>query len=408
MNALPPKSLTDESIQATYSAPTSESGVEPPLDIRSKLLIREAQLSQAQRMAGMASWEWYFGDTQIRWSPEMYVFWGYEPNEIEVDLESVAKSTHPNDLPILEAAVAKALQGTDLEMEYRRYDKLGREIYIRTIGRIVHDDAGQAIGVFGVDMNITRQKEQERQLRELNEALARQNLQLEQRNAELSSFTHVASHDLQEPLRKIKSFNQMILDQEVERLSDRGREFFRRSIGAAERMQELIHDLLSYARINGAEHVNETFGLAELVVEVQADLQEAITTSQAVIRTTDLPQITAVRFMFGQLLQNLLSNALKFHRPGQAPVVMVSHQYLPVTKEHELTVSDDGIGFSPQYRERIFQLFQRLHSQSEYPGTGIGLAICQRVMHNHGGTIEAHSQPGEGATFVMRWPMQLA
>lgn len=400
--------LINSLIQSAEVTTNDEPAVEPSLDIRSKLLIREAQLSQAQRMAGMASWEWYFGDTKIRWSPEMYVFWGYEPNEIEVDLESVAKSTHPNDLPILEAAVAKAIEGTDLEMEYRRYDKFGREIYIRTIGRIVHDDAGQAIGVFGVDMNITRQKEQERQLRELNEALARQNLQLEQRNAELSSFTHVASHDLQEPLRKIKSFNQMILDQEAERLSDRGREFFRRSIGAAARMQELIHDLLSYARVNGVEHVNETFELAELVADVQADLQEAIATSQAVIRATDLPKITAVRFMFGQLLQNLLSNALKFHRPGQPPVVTISHQYLPVTDEHELTISDNGIGFSPQYRERIFQLFQRLHSHSDYPGTGIGLAICQRVMHNHGGTIEAHSQPGEGATFVMRWPTQPA
>ncbi|CCG98969.1 PAS/PAC sensor signal transduction histidine kinase [Fibrella aestuarina BUZ 2] len=405
MNTPPPTPLTNSLIQPAEGSPAHESGVEQLLDMRAKLLIREAQLSQAQRMAGMASWEWYFGDTKIRWSPEMYVFWGYEPNEIEVDLATVAQSTHPGDLPVLEAAVAKALQGDDLEMEYRRYDKFGREIYIHTIGRIVHDEAGKAIGVFGVDMNITRQKEQERQLRELNETLARQNQQLEQRNAELSSFTHVASHDLQEPLRKIKSFNQMILDQEAERLSERGREFFKRSIGAAARMQELIHDLLNYARINGAEHVSETFSLADLVTEVQTDLQEAITKSQAVIRLSELPEITAVRFMFGQLLQNLLSNALKFHRPGQPPVVTISHQYLPASNEHELTISDEGIGFSPQYRERIFQLFQRLHSQSEYPGTGIGLAICQRVMHNHGGSIEAHSQPGEGATFVMRWPL---
>jgi PAS domain S-box-containing protein len=142
---------------------------------RTRLLIREAQLSQAQQMAGMASWEWYFGDTAIRWSPEMFLFWGYQPGEVDVDLSRVADWTHPDDLPILQAAVATALQGDDVEMQYRRFDKAGREIFIHTIGRIVRSEAGEAIGVFGVDMNITRQKEQERQLRDLNQALERQN-----------------------------------------------------------------------------------------------------------------------------------------------------------------------------------------------------------------------------------------
>lgn len=374
--------------------------------VRTQLLIREAQLSQAQRMAGMASWEWYFHETQIRWSPEMYLFWGYQPNEVTVDLDSVAQSTHTDDLPILQAAVEKALQGDDLEMQYRRRDKAGREIFIHTIGRILRNEAGEAIGVFGVDMNITKQKEQERKLRELNEALERQNEQLEQRNAELGSFAHAASHDLQEPLRKIKSFNELILENEADRLSEQGREFFRRSANAAERMQLLIRDLIDYSRINATDWIVEQVDLGDLIEDVEADLQEAIATSGAVLNVDHLPTVTVIRFMFRQLLQNLIANALKFHQPGQPPVVTVSYRHVPDANEHELIVADRGIGFSPLYKERIFQLFQRLHKQAEYPGTGIGLAICQRVMQNHGGSIEANSQPGAGATFIMRWPVR--
>lgn len=370
------------------------------------MLIREAQLSQAQRMAGMASWEWYFHETQIRWSPEMFVFWGYQPGEITVDLDSVAQSTHADDLPILQAAVAKALQGDDLEMQYRRHDKLGREIFIHTIGRILRDEAGEAIGVFGVDMNITRQKEQERKLRELNEALERQNEQLTQRNDELSSFAHAASHDLQEPLRKIKSFNELILENEADRLSEQGYEFFRRSANAADRMQLLIRDLIDYSRINATDWTYEPVDLSELIDDVQTDLQESIVAKQAVIQTSNLPTVTVIRFMFRQMLQNLLANAVKFHQPNQPPVVTITYRHVPDSDEHELTVADAGIGFSPLYKERIFQLFQRLHTQTEYPGTGIGLAICQRVMQNHGGSIEANSQPGAGATFIMRWPVR--
>lgn len=374
--------------------------------VRTQLLIREAQLSQAQRMAGMASWEWYFHETQIRWSPEMYLFWGYQPDEITVDLDSVAQSTHADDLPILQAAVAKALQGDDLEMQYRRRDKQGREIFIHTIGRILRNEAGEAIGVFGVDMNITKQKEQERKLRELNEALERQNEQLAQRNAELSSFAHAASHDLQEPLRKIKSFNELILEAEADRLSEQGREFFRRSAKAAERMQLLIRDLIDYSSISAADWIFERVNLGELVEEMQLELQEAITASGAVVRTGHLPTVTVIRFMFRQLLQNLMTNALKFHKPGQPPLVTITYRHIADSDEHELTVADAGIGFSPLYKERIFQLFQRLHKQTDYPGTGIGLAICQRVMQNHGGSIEANSQPGEGATFILRWPVR--
>ena len=379
--------------------------------LRQKLLLREAQLSQAQRMAGMASWEWYFGTTDIQWSPEMYQFWGYQPAEIGVTLDSVAGSTHVDDLPILASSVARLLQGDDVEMEYRRYDKFGREIFIYTQGKIVRDEAGRAIGVIGIDMDITRRKQQEQHLLELNRLLEEKNRELEQLVVEANAFTYVASHDLQEPLRKIKSFNQLILEKEAGTLSEQGREFFRRSTAAADRMQQLIRDLVAYSRISAGERMIESVDLAELVDEVRANHYESILEKQAEIHVGPLPTVIVTRIAFQQLLDNLISNSLKYHRAGIPPQINITYQCLTEGNEpdqHLLTIADQGIGFDPAYSERIFQLFQRLHGQHQYAGTGIGLAICQRVMQSHGGTIQAIGKPGEGSTFIMRWPVAQA
>ena len=381
--------------------------------IREKLSLREAQLSQAQQMAGMASWEWYFGDTQIQWSPEMYMFWGYDPDEITVNLDSVAQSTHLDDLPILQRAIARVLQGDDLEIEYRRYDKAGREIFIHTIGRIIRNEAGEPIGVFGIDLNITKRKHQENELRRLNDVLELKNRELEQRNAELNSFSYVASHDLQEPLRKIQSFNSLILERESDCLTESAKDYFGRSMAAAGRMQELIKDLIDYSRVNAANWAFESIDLNRLLNEVKHDLNELITGKEAVIHTSTLPTTPVIEFMFRQLLQNLISNSLKYHRPGVSPVIRVNYQRIepdyatPKSSDlmHQLSVSDNGIGFDPAYSQRIFQLFQRLHGRSQYTGTGIGLAICHRIMQNHNGTILAEAVPNQGATFTMRWPV---
>ena len=380
---------------------------------REKLSLREAQLSQAQQMAGMASWEWYFGDTQIQWSPEMYMFWGYDPDEITVNLDSVAQSTHLDDLPILQGAIARVLQGDDLEVEYRRYDKAGREIFIHTIGRIIRNEAGEPIGVFGIDLNITKRKHQENELRRLNDVLELKNRELEQRNAELNSFSYVASHDLQEPLRKIQSFNSLILERESDCLTESAKDYFGRSMAAAGRMQELIKDLIDYSRVNAANWAFESIDLNRLLNEVKHDLNELITGKEAVIHTSTLPTTPVIEFMFRQLLQNLISNSLKYHRPGVSPIIRVNYQRIepdyttPKSSDlmHQLTVSDNGIGFDPAYSQRIFQLFQRLHGRSQYTGTGIGLAICHRIMQNHNGTILAEAVPNQGATFTMRWPV---
>ncbi len=398
------------------SVPADTDSEESQRTIREKLLLREAQLSQAQRMAGMASWEWYFGDTQIRWSPEMYLFWGYEPGEIEVDLDSVAQTTHVDDLPILQSAIGRALNGEDLEMEYRRYDKQGREIFIHTIGRIIHNEKGEPLGVFGIDMNITARKQQELHLEQLNRQLAEKNRELEKRNAELSAFSFAASHDLQEPLRKIRMFNSLILEREANRLSTEGQSYFNRSMQSAERMQALIKNLAAYARTNLVVRPRQLVDLNELLTQLQNQLEEPIGQQQATLITDTLPVVSVVEFMFGQLLQNLLRNALTYTRPDVKPVIQITYSKVssgevPVEAAiksatcHRLTVADNGMGFDPVYNQKIFGLFQRLNSTGDTPtGTGTGLALCQRIMDHHGGIITADGQPGAGATFTLYWP----
>ncbi len=383
--------------------------------VSEKLLLREAQLSQAQHMAGMASWEWYFGETTIRWSPEMYLFWGYEPGEIEVDLDSVAQKTHLDDLPILEGGIAKAVQGENMEMEYRRFDKLGREISIHTIGQIIRNQQGEPIGVFGIDMNVTKRRQQEQQMAELNRTLAEKNRELERRNAELNTFTYAASHDLQEPLRKIQTLNSLILDHEAATLSETARDYFYRSMQAAGRMQLLIKDLIAYSRTNVSSKQYELVDLNSLLAEVIEEYKDAINQKQARIEAAPLPTVRVVGFMFYQLMDNLIGNALKYARPDVPPVIRVQYESLdshpdaadtPAVPHHQLTVADNGIGFEPTYNQVVFQPFQRLHNRSQYAGTGLGLSICQRILENHGGAIIADGQVGRGATFVMYWPVQ--
>lgn len=367
-------------------------------------------------MAGMASWEWYFGDTKIQWSPEMYSFWGYEPGEIDVDLDSVAQSTHLDDLPILQQAISKALSGEDVEMEYRRFDKTGGEVFIHSVGKIIRNERAEAIGVFGIDMNVTKYKQQEMNLAALNRQLEEKNRELEMRNNELKSFSYVASHDLQEPLRKIYTFNSLILELEADQLSDRGQDYFRRSMAAVERMQRLIRDLIAYSQTETGNELRQPVDLELLLDQVRNEYQDTITHIGATFHVTPLPTVPVIEFMFRQLLHNLVGNALKYAQPNVPLIIRLTYEEISSEAEayapsiapgqyHKLTVADNGIGFDTVYRRKIFELFQRLHGRNEYSGTGIGLAICQRIMESHKGTIIADGYPGKGATFTAYWPV---
>ncbi len=373
---------------------------------RNNLLVREMQLSLAQEMARMASWEWTLTDNNIEWSPEMYKFWGFEYGEIAVTLDKVAEMTHPDDMGILQEAINSIMEGNDVEVQYRRYDKLGKEIFIHTKTLIRKDAHGKPLSVFGIDMDIS-------DIRAIQDDLIDKNHKLSQFNHELASFNYIASHDLREPLRKIQTFTNRIAEYEKERLSEKGQFYFSRIVAASKGMEQLIDSLLLFSKLsNGSALKFVPTDLNEILDEVEEIFSESIAEKKATIIRPTLPTIKALPVQVQQVFSNLISNALKYSKKDTTPQIQISMDKVkgksigkPSEYYLKIEVQDNGIGFDPIYEEKIFEVFQRLYSKNQYEGTGIGLAICKKIMQLHNGLISAKGYPDEGALFVLYFPL---
>jgi len=229
-------------------------------------------------------------------------------------------------------------------------------------------------------------------------------VKLQESNRELEDFAHVASHDLQEPLRKIQAFGDRLKARYAEVLTGEGVDYLDRMLKAAGRMQALINDLLAFSRVTTKAQPFAPVDLGAIAQEVVHDLEERTHQTGGEVVVGPLPAVDADALQMRQLLQNLVGNGLKFHRPGVPPRVELSGSASNGTAE--IVVSDNGIGFDEKYAERIFTMFERLHGRASYEGTGIGLAICRKIAHRHGGDIRASSRQGEGATFVVTLPVK--
>jgi signal transduction histidine kinase len=239
---------------------------------------------------------------------------------------------------------------------------------------------------------------------ESTNTLLRDAAELSRSNAELEQFASIASHDLQEPLRKVQTFAAQLTATEHERLSEEGQDFLRRMSDAAGRMRSLIDDLLMFSRVSTKGRPFVPVELGEVVSQVLVDLELSIEESGAQVKIGRLPAVQADPVQMRQLLQNLIGNALKFRRDGVVPELDVSAEL----DDHvaELTVRDNGIGFDAQYSTRIFRAFERLNGARAFPGTGMGLALCRKIVERHHGTIDAEGEPGHGATFTVRLPLE--
>jgi signal transduction histidine kinase len=240
------------------------------------------------------------------------------------------------------------------------------------------------------------------ELTEVNAKLGRRAAELARSNEELDQFASIASHDLQEPLRKVRTFTEQLTLTEGEHLSENGRDYLLRANSAAERMQKLIEDLLRFSRVTTQGRPFSPVDLSEITEAVLVELDVLVEASAAVIHVGALPTVNADALQMRQLMQNLISNALKFHREGVAPEITIAAD--GTDDEVQLTVRDNGIGFEARYSLRIFRVFERLHGRSEYPGTGIGLALCRKIAERHGGSIVAEGRPGVGSTFTVTLP----
>ena len=292
-------------------------------------------------------------------------------------------------------------------IEYQVLRKDGLSLYVETSASPARDADNQPIGIHGIMRDVTTRKQAELFLIE-RKALERSNRELEQ-------FAYVASHDLQEPLYKIKAFSERLKTKFSASLGNEGRDYLERILNSSDRMQLLIDNLLNLSRVTTRVELFTSVDLAKVTREVLSDLEAQIEQTKAQVDVGELPIIEADPLQMRQLLQNLISNALKFHRPHDIPAVRVFGRASSVQRVIpgvgsvalvDIVVQDNGIGFDEKDLDRLFQPFQRLHSRGEFAGTGIGLATCHRIVGRHGGHILAKSTPGQGATFIATLPVR--
>ena len=376
-------------------------------ELNKQLVIKNNIFVQAEENALIGSYAWNLETGELEYSDNLFRLFGFEPNEFVPTFEKYLSMIHPDDKEQVirdgeETITTKILAAHT----YRIIANGGKLKHFRSTGKFF--GTGENTMLIGTVQDISQDNL-------LNEILRTKNLELEQSNAELESFNYIASHDLQEPLRKIQAFSQRILSKEGDQMSAFSKDYFTRINTAAERMQNLIDALLSYSKANISIQSKGSIDLHVLLKEVVADMQDSIDEAHAVVNISYLPVLPIIAIQVEQVFVNLLANAIKYSKPDIAPVInisatMVSGQEIPdpiadkSIKYWMISVADNGIGFEQRYEHKIFELFQRLHGSGDYIGTGIGLAICKKIMRNHRGFISAIGVPGAGSTFNIYFP----
>jgi PAS domain S-box-containing protein len=348
------------------------------------------KLRLAQEVARIGTYEWDIQTDVMRWTPEMEALYGLQPGGFGKTYAEWVRLIHPDDRPQTEEALRRSLQQGTLETEFRAVWPDGTVRWLAARGVVFKNGDGTPRRLVGVNIDITERRKTE-------EDMARLLSELQRSNKELEQFAYIASHDLQEPLRMIASYVQLLEQKYKGRLDEKADKYIYFAVDGALRMQNLIEALLAYSRVTtrGApfDPVDTNLVFTHVVVNLSAVIKE----NHAVVTKDPLPTVRGDEAQLAQLFQNLIGNAIKFRKPDTPPLVHVSAK--KARKQWAFSVRDNGIGMEAKYFDRIFQIFQRLHTHAEYPGTGIGLAICKRIVERHGGRIWLESAPGEGTTF---------
>ena len=375
-----------------------------------RLKIFDESSKQAEILGKYGSWVLNIEDKNFSFSDNKFRLLGCKPQSFEANLENLLNFIHPDDKEIFTAAFQEIEESAMLPLiHYRILKKDTLEVrYFRTTAKIFIDKLGNK-NMIGTTQDITEDYNKT-QLIELR------NKELVQNNKELTEFNHVASHDLQEPLRKIQTFISRIEDREKEQLSETAKGYFEKIQEASNRMRILIDDLLQYSRTNRSEKRFEEVDLNQVVSNALSELSENIAEKKAVIHFEKLHSIQGIQFQLEQLFINIISNSLKYSKTDEAVIVDINSKKVKAFKVPKLkddskkeylkiTFKDNGLGFEQEYAEKIFLLFNRLHGKKEYPGTGVGLAICKKIVENHKGYIFAKGKVNQGAEFEIYLPI---
>lgn len=396
--------------------------------IKAQKAIQEAEaaLRSAIELAQLGTWQMDPKTGNVSYSERLKEWFGFE-KEVE-NIDDVVSIIHPDD----RAGVVKAIEASMLpgstgmyDAEYRVINRItGRERVLHAQGKAFFDETGVYL-MAGTAQDITTQRKiqtalenevkvRTEELREANKELEEANRMLLASNGELAQYAYVASHDLQEPLRKIRMFSNLLSEKDSD---NRHKAIIDKILSSSERMSLLIKDLLEFSRLLNTDSRFTETNINDIVSAVIDDFELLIEEKHATVTVTGLPVIDAVPLQMNQLFYNLLNNALKFTVPGRNPVINLDYKllekveaekYLPHTDSDsrycKISVRDNGIGIEEQYTKQIFEVFKRLHGRDEYSGSGIGLAICRRIVANHNGAIYINSEVGKGTTFNIILP----
>jgi PAS domain S-box-containing protein len=411
-----------------------------PTNVEKALEDNYKRLQEAQRIGKIGNWEWDIKSNIITISDGLYRIYGIDPGKF-VKYETILDMVVPEDQQIVNDTLEKALREHNpfkYDVTIRRKDGNFREISCK--GEVITDFAGHPLKIVCVEQDITERKEIEyelweaknelestvkRRTRELNQTnvllqneleekkIAENKLkesqkelkkmieELKRSNQELQQFAYVTSHDLQEPLRTISSFTQLLERRYKGQMDSNADEFIEYIVDATSRMQNLIKDLLEYSRVTTRGKEFEPVNTDEILQKTISNLRAAIAESDAQISYEELPRVMVDERQIGQLFQNLISNAIKFKKRDIRPEIHISATKDEDNNQYVFSVSDNGIGIEKEYFDRIFTIFQRLHTREEYSGTGIGLSIAKKIVDRHGGKIWVESEPGVGSKFYL-------
>lgn len=365
---------------------------------QNEIALLSESLQIATQAAEIGVWDWNIVENALTWDDRMYALYGEPSGSTALSYEVWRSALHPHDDERVHGELQDALQHqTHFRTHFRIIWPDHSIHYIQVFAVIHRDQTGTAIRMTGVNWDITREKINE-------EALAKNIEDLRRSNAELEQFAYVASHDLQEPLRKIRNFSELLRERAKHQLPSEFEKLLAPIVNGAMRMQDLVQDLLTYSRVSREGRTAELVDLQVIAENVKNTLESAIAESHATITIGALPTLEAHATHIEQLFQNLISNSLKYHG-SQPPRIEISAT--KIKKYWQFSIRDNGIGIDPQYAERIFVIFQRLHTKQEFAGTGIGLAICKKIIERHEGQIWVESKLHEGSTFFFTLPQSL-
>ena len=405
-----------------------EAEVEQRKKVEEQLRRSLLQLNDAQDIARMGHWDWDIPAGLITCSDTLSHIYEYPPHGSSLSYDEFLALIHPDDRENVDDLLRQAIDTGEFKEYYHRIITPGGSIKtIHSRGKMMLDENRRPVQILGTEQDVTEQKNTEYEL------IIKSN-NLEAANTELQKFAYVASHDLQEPLRKINIYNNRLRDEYATTYTDKQNTYLDKITSATSRMQTLIKDILDFSQLNSAGITYQKTNLNEIIRQVISDMEITIEKTSASISIADIPSLDANPTQMRQLFQNLLGNAIKFMKPDVNPHIDISAQivyggqvesahtlkahykfsewnedrYWNKEKFCKITIQDNGIGFESEFAQRIFIVFQRLDSDRLYEGTGIGLAICKKIIENHHGLISASSSPGAGARFEIVMPISQA